>query len=163
MDKQVHKWTLPRDYAGAHWPDWYDSGFGRSRDSDTLEESNFQVAWDALKLTAKDIVDGDGEEMTSVQIVCESHWAVGWVEWIAIHESDTQSLDAARALCEQYNSYPALDESHWSELEYTRAMEYWDSCSLAEKVRLCQDTRVSVFAARRSHDLPDRLYEMLTQ
>lgn len=165
--KTVKRWTLPRDYFGATWDNWFSSGFGRSRDSDALEESNFQVAYDRLKQTAKDVPDHEsgkhGREGVTVQIVSENHWAVGWVEWIAIHESDTESLAVARELCESYNQYPALDEDHWSNLEYTRAMEFWDSMSLSAKVDYCRDCDVSIFAARRSHDLPDRLYESLTR
>lgn len=48
MDKSVQKWALPSSYMGETWYGYYMSGFGRSRDSDTIEESNFQVASEQL-------------------------------------------------------------------------------------------------------------------
>jgi len=44
MSHEVREWKHPSDYAGATWEGWYSAGFGRSRDSDALEESNFTVA-----------------------------------------------------------------------------------------------------------------------
>ena len=79
--ERLERWKMPRDYSGAEWPDYYSSGVGRSRDSDCLEESNFHSMLAAL-----------GGESDTVQVVRESHWAVGWVEWIAIHESDEAAL-----------------------------------------------------------------------
>lgn len=161
---QVTPWKHPRYYMGATWEHWVGAGFGQSRDSDVLEQSNFETAYDTLKETAKDI---DGE--TSVQIVREGHWAVGWVEWIAIHESDTETLDVARGLCDRANNYPILDESDYSEREWESACSFWESMSIRARVdTIQQKTRgtVSVFAARRA-DLPEDpagyLYEYLTQ
>lgn len=156
----VKAWTHPDSYFGATWEGWYSAGFGQSRDSDALEQSNFQVVYAALK-GFSELGDADGD--ATVTIVRESHWAVGWVEWIAIHGSNETALAKARELCEQVKDYPVLDETHWSNLEYTQAMEYWDSMSLSCKVDFCRDCDVSIFAARRSYDLPDRLYESLTQ
>ena len=34
-------------------------------------------------------------ESETVIVVRESHWAVGWVEWIKIHELDTTALAIA--------------------------------------------------------------------
>lgn len=45
----VKEWTRPECYVGATWENWYSAGFGQSRDSDELEASNFQSAYDALK------------------------------------------------------------------------------------------------------------------
>lgn len=153
----VKEWSHPECYFGATWEGWFSAGFGRSRDSDALEESNFQVAYDALKP-----LDTDVDSETSVRIVREGHWAVGWVEWIAIHNTNKAAIAKAQKLCESANDYPILDESHFSNLEYERAMGYWDSLSLSSKVNFCRDCDVSIFAARRSHDLPDRLWEALT-
>src|SRR5437660_579858 len=121
------------NYAGTEWHGWYSAGFGRSRDSDVLEESNFQTAFKTLEglATFLDVENNDipgrfdGER--SVQIVCESHWAVGWVEWIAIHSTNTQAIAKANELCDRANNYPILDEEDYSEREYTGAMEFWDS------------------------------------
>lgn len=45
----VHEWKTPANYFGAEWHGWHSAGFGQSRDSDALESSNFQTAYDALK------------------------------------------------------------------------------------------------------------------
>ena len=112
--ERLERWKMPRDYAGAEWPEYYSAGVGRSRDSDCLEESNFDAMLAEL-----------GGESDTVQVVRESHWAVGWVEWIAIHESDEQSLRVADALRQDLDAYPVLDEADWSEREDHECEVMW--------------------------------------
>jgi hypothetical protein len=111
------KWTRPANYGGADWPDYYSFGFGRSRDSDALERSNFRCALAAV-----------GGESKTVAVVRESHWAVGWVEWIAIHESDAETLRAADAVRARYADYPVIDEDDFAREEMTEANEIWRTC-----------------------------------
>jgi hypothetical protein len=115
--KHLERWTMPKDYFGSSWPEYYRAGFGRHRDSDCLAESNFRVALKAL-----------GGESETVLVIRESHWAVGWIEWIAIHESDSKSLQIADGLIEDLESYPVLNEDDWSELEQETADETWRQC-----------------------------------
>jgi len=82
--EHLKRWTLPDNYFGAEWPDYFSSGVGQSRDSDALERSNFISMLDAL-----------GGETETVVVVRETHYLVGWVEWIAIHESDDKALKIA--------------------------------------------------------------------
>lgn len=42
--KHIKRWTMPDSYFGETWPDYYSSGVGQSRDSDSLERSNFAEA-----------------------------------------------------------------------------------------------------------------------
>lgn len=128
--KYLKRWTMPDNYFGATWPEYYSSGFGRSRNSDVLEESNFECALRAL-----------GGESETVIVVQESHWAVGWVEWIAIHESDDKALQIADSLRERYEDYSVLDEDHFGELEWNRTADYWDSLSPRDKVKTALDVR----------------------
>jgi len=123
MSHTVRPWSHPDCYFGQTWEGWHSAGFGQSRDSDTLEASNFQTAYDELKKLA-----GDFEDESTVTIVRESHWAVGWIEWIAIHSTNTAALDAARQLCERANNYPVLDESDWSRREYEECEQVWREC-----------------------------------
>lgn len=116
-------WTLPPYYCGETWPDYYCSGFGRSRDSDALERSNFIVALREL-----------GGESETVIVVRESHWACGWVEWIAIHATDYAALRKGDELQESYEAYPSLDEDHWSEIEREDADSLWKCYSVKERV-----------------------------
>jgi hypothetical protein len=80
----LKRWTMPPNYFGAVWPAYFSSGVGQSRDSDALERSNFTCMLKAL-----------GGETETVIVVRETHYLIGWVEWIAIHESDDKALKIA--------------------------------------------------------------------
>ena len=137
--KAIKRWTLPDSYAGAHWPEYF-VFLGQHRDSDALTRSNFECALEAI-----------GGESETVHVVREGHWAVGWVEWIAIHESDTEALEAADEILCALSDYPVLNESHFGELELTEAENYWQSLPLRYRVELCQEAGVCVFAARHDY------------
>lgn len=129
--ERLERWKLPRDYFGAEWPDYYSAGVGRSRDSDCLEESNFHSVLAEL-----------GGESDTVHVVRESHWAVGWVEWIAIHESDDSALRAADAMQARLEDYPILDEDDHSQREWDECERVWSDCySDRERVRYLRDRR----------------------
>lgn len=131
MTHTVKRWTLPYYYSGETWPDYFSSGFGQSRDSDDLEASNFATVLAAL-----------GGESETVIVVRESHWAVGWVEWIAIHESDETALNITRQLCERANNYPVLDEEDFSRREQEHAEEIWRDCyNDKERIAYIRDHR----------------------
>lgn len=156
----IKEWKRPDSYIGAAWEGWYSAGFGRSRDSDALEESNFTVASEALlklqgEMNEDERIDNRdaNESYTSIRIVRESHWAVGWVEWIAIHSSNIVALAKARELCESANQYPPLDELHWSNLEQERAEEIWSNCFDVEERILYIRRHRSQFEFRDFSDL----------
>lgn len=119
--KHLRRWTMPDSYFGATWPNHYSSGVGQSRDSDCLEESNFATMLRFL-----------GGESDIVTIVRESHWAVGWVEWIAIEADGTAESDNALKIADEAKArledYPVLDESDFSEREMEAANETWKNC-----------------------------------
>lgn len=141
--RNLNRWILPSHYAGELWPDYYRSGFGQSRDSDALERSNFTVALREL-----------GGESETVIVVREGHWAVGWVEWIAIHDSDGIALATADVLRDRYESYPILDEDHFSEIEQQDADDTWSGCySWRERIEYVRQHR-SQF---EFHDFGDML------
>ena len=125
------KWTMPDHYFGATWPEYYQSGFGRSRDSDCLEQSNFATALAAL-----------GGESDTVLVIRESHWAVGWVEWIAIHQDDDAAIAIAETLNALREDYPVLDENDWSEREQEEANDVWKQCyNEIERVKYIRENR----------------------
>jgi hypothetical protein len=115
--KHIKRWTLPQWYMGATWPDYYSAGVGRSRDSDCLEESNFHTMLKEL-----------GGESETVVVVRENHCLVGWVEWLAIHDSDEKSLAIADRQMERLESYPVLDENDLGEREQESADTAWREC-----------------------------------
>lgn len=127
----LQRWSRPSNYFGAEWPEYYRAGVGQSRDSDDLEASNFAAM-------LKDL----GGESVSVFVVRESHWAVGWVEWIAIHESNEKALGVADANMERLEQYPVLDEDDWSEREDEHANQIWTECySVEERVKYIREHR----------------------
>ena len=133
------RWKMPEHYAGEVWPEYF-VFLGQHRDSDALTRSNFTCALRAIGGAA--------------QVVRERHWAVGWVEWIAIHQDDAETLARASAIAERLADYPVLDEDHFSELEYSEACDYWASMSVRERVSIAREQGVSIFVARRDY-LPE--------
>lgn len=127
----LRRWTMPDHYFGETWPNYYSAGVGRSRDSDCLEESNFHTMLALI-----------GGESDTVTVVRESHWAVGWVEWIAIHQDDTKALQAADEAKAGLEDYPVLNEDDWSERETKAANDVWKGCySPAERIRYIRTHR----------------------
>ena len=137
--KAITRWVRPDNYGGAQWPEYF-VFLGQSRDSDALERSNFEQGLAAL-----------GGESDTVLMVHERHWAVGWVEWIAIHESDTAALIEADAMLCALSDYPVLDEEHHSGLEYDEVSERWASMRVRDRMELCVEHGLSIFAARRDY------------
>jgi hypothetical protein len=84
VPNSLKRWTCPENYFGAEWPDYFSSGVGQSEESDPLERSNFESMLEALA----------GESETVI-VVRETHWRLGWVEWIAIHQDDDKVLEIA--------------------------------------------------------------------
>lgn len=111
------KWTTPKNYFGEEWREYYSAGVGQSRDSDCLEQSNFSAMLRDL-----------GGESETVIVVRENHWAVGWVEWIAIHETDAPALAVAAENVSRLRDYPILDEDDYSEREWQEAERVWADC-----------------------------------
>jgi hypothetical protein len=143
--EHLKRWELPQSYAGAHWDHWY-AFLGRTRDSKELTESNFETGLAAVRAVAskEPVTDETGEDsdMDTVQVVRENHWACGWVEWIAIHESDTAALMEAERLLARLENYPVLDEEDWSRREQESAEQIWRDCySAKERVKYIREHR----------------------
>jgi hypothetical protein len=151
--RALERWTMPDSYFGAEWPEYF-VFLSQCRDSDALTRSNFECGLRAL-----------GGESDSVLVVRERQWAVGWVEWIAIHESNAEAILAADEMSCALSDYPVLDESHFSELEWDEAQTQWEMMPLKYRVELCAEAEVSIFAARRD-SIPSEdsgfIYERLT-
>ena len=144
--KHLTKWSMPSHYFGETWPNHYSAGVGQSRDSDCLEQSNFATM---LKLL--------GGESDIVTVVRESHWAVGWVEWIAIEADGTDESDKALQIADEAKArledYPVLDEDDFSEREMEAANETWANCyNDAERLAYIRKNR-SQFEFRDYADL----------
>ena len=140
--KALKRWTLPDSYSGAEWAEYF-VFLGQHRDSDALSRSNFECGLDAL-----------GGESETVIVVRERHWAVGWIEWIAIHESDDGALEIAEEIMCGLSDYPVLNETHFYDLERTEAEQYWEDMSVRDRMDYCARADISIFSARRSY-LPE--------
>lgn len=153
--RAIRPWRRPSDWAGKSWCGWF-VGLGQNRDSDTLTRSNFEVFLKALRELPEIYVDDsendeDWVKTDSVFVVRESHWAVGWIEWIAIHPSNEAALKLADEMMCSLEDYPVLDEEHWSKLESEEINDYWARESLCGRIRICADCDESAFAARRDY------------
>lgn len=125
------RWTMPTDYAGETWPGYYRAGVGQSRDSDALERSNFRSMLKAL-----------GGESDTVIVVREGHWAVGWIEWIAIHQDDETALQEADEILAALSDYPVIDDEDFCALECEEADEVWRTCyDWEERIRYIRANR----------------------
>ena len=151
--KALTRWTMPDSYFGATWPDYF-VFLSQTRDSDALTRSNFECGLEAL-----------GGESDTIHVVREKHWAVGWVEWIAIHEADAEAILKADEMLCALSDYPVLNESHFGELEYSEAENHWQQMPIKYRVELCQDAGISIFSARHDY-IPQQdngfIYERLT-
>lgn len=148
MYKHLKRWTRPSNYAGEQWSEYY-VFLTKTRDSNTLDESNFAVGLAAL-----------GGESETVIVAREGHWAVGWIEVIYIHESNTQALEQAESLLEALADYLVLDESDWCQRETEAVESFWQSLPVSERISYCSDAGESIFAARCDYP-PDKVFAYL--
>ena len=119
-------WSLPRDYSGAEWEGYYSAGVGQSRDSQPLERSNFRSVVRALEAIPTPADWAHDEPPFTV--VRESHWAVGWVEWVAVHPEATACLRRADDIQRGLEDYAIVDESDFCEEETNECAETWENC-----------------------------------
>lgn len=170
--KFLKLWTLPDCYMGEKWYDYY-VVLGQHRDSDSLSRSNFTCAHKILKDIVNAHPDWDWPNDAPLLVnPYESHWAVGHIEWLGIHKHAPQELiDAADKILADIDDYPCLNETHWSDLQFNEANDYWDSLPIQCRLKdFIQPAGIRCFAAR--HDLgtimheydsrADHIYESLT-
>ena len=161
--RAILPWKRPDSWAGKPWDGWF-VGLGRTRDSDTLTRSNFDVFLKALRELPEVLVDDtdnaaasyrsereDWSAVNSVFIVPESHWACGWIDWIAIHPKNEAAMKLADEMLCSIDSYPVLDDNHWSELEMNEIEEWWSKESVHCRIDICRDCGESIFAARHNY------------
>lgn len=157
-------WTRPECYVGATWEGWL-VFLGRNRDSDLLSNFNFDTVYERLsnRMSAS-ACDDLGEE--TVRVVRESHWACGWVEWIAIHPIDIGAVALAEEMARDLDAYPVLDEDQWSEKEHEAVDEAWAALSVRDRLELIQRVGTCSILAARHPYLPSddngNLYEVIS-
>jgi hypothetical protein len=128
--------------------DWLIGPVGQSRDSETIEESNFRVA--LARFAAIDPEGNDHEEHRF------GHWAVGWIDEIATRPGSA-CAKLASEMRESLESYAILDELDLSELEAEYTSE-----NLPVILSDLRRALVKVFVARNAADpAPDALVDWL--
>lgn len=99
------------NYMGSHDHANHYVCLSRTRDSDALENSNFETA---LKML--------GGESDTVYTLSFNHWAVGWLEHIFIDPTDIDAVRIGTEIQESLQDYPVLDEEDFSRREW----EEWE-------------------------------------
>jgi len=132
--------------------DWLVVPVSRTRDSGSLDESNFEAALSML----------NGESDT-----CEvhrfGHWGPGWFEIILVHPDREEEVDEIEGLLE---TYPILDDEDYSQRQYDEISEAWANMSLQERIDFAVENGYSCFAARTdnpfdvNNDSGDAVYRL---
>jgi|SaaInlLV_10m_DNA_1039704.scaffolds.fasta_scaffold07158_8 hypothetical protein len=106
----------------------------RSRDCDTLTESNWEVALERL-----------GGESDTVEIHRFGHWVCGWWEALAV-EKGSEAEKEALEIESELEGYPVLNEDHWSELQENEAARVWSDCfSIEDRIEHLRTEGGAVF------------------
>lgn len=106
------------DHSGAFLPDqadWLVMPCGRNRDSQPLDESNFDNALELL-----------GGESDDVEVHRFGHWGCGWFELIIVRPG-TPAADIAHDIETRLENYPLLNEEDVSQREWDAYLESWDA------------------------------------
>jgi hypothetical protein len=103
----------------------------RTRDSDSVTESNWRVA---LAQLGGESDDGEGE----VQVFHFGHWACGWWEALAVR-SGGEKEKIAQQLFEELEDYPILDEEDLFNLRYENADALWNQMDARQKIRMIRN------------------------
>jgi hypothetical protein len=167
----MEKWTHPRDYGGFS-PEGDFGVYSQHRDSNALTRSNYECIFRDLKEFAKKFLEPEdnpdiesGDIGSWVYDFRAGHWAVGWVEYILIRQDAPQEIiDKGDEILAEISDYLVYDESHYYELEWDEATEYWGSLPIDERVDLCKEHNLSIFSARRDYIPPNddgSLYDYL--
>ena len=139
MDMQELKEGMlkrPRDFAYFGDLDlnvWGFAPFGKHRDSDLLQESNFDVALKELKR-----VSGK-----SVEVMHTNHWAVGWYDHIMVRTTAKKTMEKVLELCNRLDNYPILNEEDYSEREFNQACDAYDQWARSSVAQIAQENEIA--------------------
>ncbi len=104
---------------------WYVAPIILNRDSDILEQSNWQVITNDL----------NADKDVGVKIHRFNHWANGWFEIVLVHPWNKNAVNK----CEQWEShlsdYPVASDDHFSNMEFEAQGEYLASTGLNDLSR----------------------------
>jgi len=124
--------------------DWYVVPVIRTRDSGILTISNFECA--AGMISDASVMDNE----LSFETHRFGHWGPGWVEIIIVRPGSNCETEAGK-IAEMLENYPILDEDDFSQREWEYVEESWQNMSIRERVKLCAEHGISIFAARHDY------------
>jgi hypothetical protein len=101
-------WNLDGTAEDREWAGIGVGPVGRTRDSESLDKSNFEVIY-------SDLSDRFPE---SVSIDRFGHWGPGWVEEITWDTGNVEVADAVAEWRTALGDYPVADEEHYSQTEW---------------------------------------------
>lgn len=122
----------PFDATGLGLPDQQDWGVApvaQTRDSDALEQSNFETFLNMLRECGES--EGDGTDGETWEVHRFGHWGPGWFEVVLVKPGSKAyaiAVDCARAL----ENYPVLDDQDFSNREHEEYSEAWDNYARRE-------------------------------
>ncbi len=135
------------------WAMW--RGYAIHRDSEILSQSN----WEQILKRLHEV----GMENEDWEVLGCGHWAVGHIDHI-IYNSECEAVANLLAQIEdELDSYPILDESHYSDMQMEAIWKYWAEMSLRERIDYCKEAEVSIFASRRDNDIPEEVESRLSE
>lgn len=150
----MQKWKYAENYGGNDYSDYY-VVIGRNRDSCLRTNHNYEEVWERLNDVQDELEEEDNTEYGWLIGANFGHWAVGWIELILVHESAPQMLiDSAEDIIYDLDQYPILNEDEYYRKVYEAADEYWRQMSLRERIEMCKEHDVNIFAARHDY-IPD--------
>lgn len=140
----LKQWKRPANYMGATWEGYY-CFLGQHRDSEALTRSDFSVGLERLNALPDwepPETPDDEDEPVSRVVVNESHWAVGWVEWICIHPTDEVALRAADEMKKRVDDGEALSSEDLCNRVEKEAAGIWKDCySWKERITYMREKR----------------------
>jgi hypothetical protein len=110
---------------------------GRSRDSEALELSNFDVVY-------ADLSENFGE---AVSVARFGHWGVGWIEELIWDNGRSDVVDAVEAWDRALGDYPVADDMHFSETEWSMNHPSEGECYSEDSECPCDANRVHLIGA----------------
>ena len=114
--KELELWARADNYIGPDLGECF-TGPGRTRDSQSLEESNFFSALERL-----------GGEREGVEVHRFGHWGCGWFEQVLVHKSNKKAVIELYKIKKDLENYPVLDDLDYSEREGDDLTEYVSNC-----------------------------------
>lgn len=128
---------------GMDKPDWI-VVVGRNRDSEMLDESNFEAALERL-----------GGEGKNVAVERFGHWGCGWFELLLVNPKSKKHVKIAFEIHNDLQDYPLLDESDFCERESEYQSEYAENVKgdLAKALSKHFRVKPSTALTRLAYDL----------